>query len=161
MTLYNVTISGNEYRVDLSGNRSTVNGSPIKAGILALNNNGLFLLRRTKQSVALHMNPLDADTLNLLVGSQRVVTRVVPNHRRRLQKDEDQKSGALTAPMNGVVVDVLVAEGDEVEKGQTLVVLESMKMQMQMRASQAGKVMKIAVNKNQQVEKGSLLVQVS
>jgi biotin carboxyl carrier protein len=61
--------------------------------------------------------------------------------------------------MHGLVVDVPVHEGDCVEKGQTLVVLESMKMQMQLRSPRPGKVSKVAVQSGSQVEKGALLVQ--
>jgi 3-methylcrotonyl-CoA carboxylase alpha subunit len=46
-----------------------------------------------------------------------------------------------------------------VEKGQTLVVLESMKMQMQLRSPRPGKVNKVTVRSGDQVEKGALLVQ--
>jgi biotin carboxyl carrier protein len=47
-----------------------------------------------------------------------------------------------------------------VEKGQVLVLLESMKMQMQMRAPIAGRVSKVAVQRGAQVEKSTLLVQI-
>jgi len=68
-------------------------------------------------------------------------------------------AGSLNAPMHGLVVDVAVHEGDSVEKGQTLVVLESMKMQMQLRSPTPGKVSKVTVQSGCQVEKGALLVQ--
>jgi biotin carboxyl carrier protein len=61
--------------------------------------------------------------------------------------------------MHGLVVDVPVHIGDTVEKGQTLVVLESMKMQMQLRSPRPGKVAKVVVQSGNQVEKGALLVQ--
>jgi len=57
------------------------------------------------------------------------------------------------------VVDVQVKVGDEVELGKTLVVLESMKMQMQLRSPRAGRVCKVNVQTGSQVEKGALLVQ--
>jgi biotin carboxyl carrier protein len=61
--------------------------------------------------------------------------------------------------MHGLVVDVAVHVGDTVEKGQTLVVLESMKMQMQLRSPRPGKVTNVTVQSGNQVEKGALLVQ--
>jgi 3-methylcrotonyl-CoA carboxylase alpha subunit len=61
--------------------------------------------------------------------------------------------------MHGLVVDVPIHEGDQVTKGQTLVVLESMKMQMQLRCPRDGKVSKITVGAGSQVEKGAVLVQ--
>src|SRR5207249_2213963 len=49
-------------------------------------------------------------------------------------------SGAVTAPMPGKVVSVLIAEGDVVEVGQPLVVLEAMKMESTLAAEVAGRV---------------------
>jgi biotin carboxyl carrier protein len=60
-----------------------------------------------------------------------------------------------------VVIDVMVEAGQEVQQGDTLLLLESMKMQMQMRASVAGQITRIAVEPGQEVEKGALLIQVS
>ena len=54
-----------------------------------------------------------------------------------------QVEGDLLAPMPGMVVRVHVTEGEQVEKGQLLVVLELMKMQMEMRAACAGKVSQV------------------
>jgi biotin carboxyl carrier protein len=77
----------------------------------------------------------------------------------RRQKDGPQ-AGALLAPMPGIVISVAVKEGDTVERGQVLAVLESMKMQMQMRAPISGRVTRVAARPAAQVEKGALLVQI-
>ena len=60
--------------------------------------------------------------------------------------------------MPGLVVENLVKEGDVVEVGKPLVVLESMKMQMEMRAPISGRVEKVAVQPKSQVDKGAVLV---
>ncbi len=65
----------------------------------------------------------------------------------------------LRAPMNGKVVAVLVAEGDTVEKGQRLVVVEAMKMQHEMTAQAAGRVARLAVKPGDQVATRQLLVE--
>jgi biotin carboxyl carrier protein len=62
--------------------------------------------------------------------------------------------------MPGLVIEALVKEGDEVEEGQPLVVMESMKMQMQIRCPKAGRVSGLYVHAGQQVEKGAILVNV-
>jgi biotin carboxyl carrier protein len=63
--------------------------------------------------------------------------------------------------MPGMVVDVLVEEGQRVDSGEPLVILESMKMQMQLRSPFSGQVAKVAVGRKSQVEKGMLLIQVA
>jgi geranyl-CoA carboxylase alpha subunit len=67
----------------------------------------------------------------------------------------------LRAPMNGKVVAVLVAEGDAVEKGQRLVVVEAMKMQHEMTAQAAGRVTRLAVKPGDQVATRQLLVELN
>ena len=67
-------------------------------------------------------------------------------------------SGEVHAPMPGLIVDVLVNVGDEVAEGDTVVVLESMKMQNELKAPRDGKVQTINCEAGQSVEKGNLLI---
>jgi len=67
-------------------------------------------------------------------------------------------SGGLLAPMPGVVLDVRCAPGDQAEAGQTLVVLEAMKMEHVVRAPVDGLVADVRVAKGQHVENGALLL---
>jgi len=66
--------------------------------------------------------------------------------------------GGFRAPMPGVVLEVSCAAGDRVEAGQTLVVLEAMKMEHRVTAPSAGRVEGVLVVTGQQVENGALLV---
>jgi len=63
-----------------------------------------------------------------------------------------------TAPMPGVSVDILVKPGDSVSKGQTLMVIESMKMQTNIIAERDGIVAEVAIAKGQTFDSGALLV---
>lgn len=65
----------------------------------------------------------------------------------------------LDAPIPGKVVKVHVSVGDEVEAGQPLVVLEAMKMENELTATQAGKVMAVHVEPGQTIDAGGLLVE--
>lgn len=60
--------------------------------------------------------------------------------------------GTLTSPMPGKVVKIMVAEGDKVEEGQTLLILEAMKMQNEYKSPAAGKVTKLFVQEGAAVE---------
>jgi biotin carboxyl carrier protein len=66
----------------------------------------------------------------------------------------------LKAPMPGLVVAVPVSEGEEVEKGQVLVILESMKMQNELKSPRAGKVERIRVKAGESVEQKQTLLNV-
>lgn len=71
----------------------------------------------------------------------------------------DQASG-LAAPMPGVVRSVNVVEGESVKKGQTLMVLEAMKMEIRIQAPRDGVVKKLLVKQGQTVEREQVLVEI-
>jgi propionyl-CoA carboxylase alpha chain len=77
--------------------------------------------------------------------------------------DPDQQVGAgsLLAPMPASVVSVAVAEGDRVESGQPIVVLEAMKMQHTIRAHEPGVVTTLSVEAGRQVDAGAVLAVVT
>jgi biotin carboxyl carrier protein len=160
MSLYTVTIEDRTYKVNISGDHCTVNGEAVDATMLPLNHNGLHVLHHGKQAYELFMSNQEADTYQMLMfGGRRIVTQITSRMKKHLRVGEECNAGCLSAPMHGLVVDVPVHVGDTVEKGQTLVVLESMKMQMQLRSPRPGKVAKVEVQSGNQVEKGALLVQ--
>jgi propionyl-CoA carboxylase alpha chain len=67
-------------------------------------------------------------------------------------------AGALVAPLPGTVVKVAVAAGDPVAAGDTLVAIEAMKMEHEVRAPTDGVVTEVHVAAGEQVEAGRLLV---
>ena len=75
-----------------------------------------------------------------------------------LEANPAPKLSAVHAPMPGLVLRVEVEEGQEVETGQTLLVLEAMKMENAIKAPAAAKVSHIEVQAGQAVDKGALLL---
>jgi len=71
----------------------------------------------------------------------------------------DTHSGSLEAGMPGLVRQVLVSEGDQVERGQALALLEAMKMELKITAPFAGTVRRINCAPGQVVERGQVLVE--
>ncbi len=67
-------------------------------------------------------------------------------------------TGTVTVPMQGTIVKVLVSEGDEVEAGQTVCVLEAMKMENNIAADKSGTVKEIKVTAGQSVGSGDVVV---
>ena len=66
---------------------------------------------------------------------------------------------SITAPMPGSVLKVNVKDGDAVEEGQCLIIVEAMKMETGLHSSLIGKVKKVHVNPDQQVDAGQLLIE--
>jgi methylmalonyl-CoA carboxyltransferase small subunit len=68
-------------------------------------------------------------------------------------------ANAVTAPLAGTVARVLVEEGQEIEAGQVLCVLEAMKMETEITAPKSGKVARILVEKGTAVQAGEGLIE--
>jgi biotin carboxyl carrier protein len=126
----------------------------------------------------------DAGTLNMLVegaskdadvrergGAFAVSLRRNTHHIEVLNEREKRMAVAgvgarggggpeLTSPMAGKVVAVEVAEGDVVEAGQTVVIVEAMKMENTLKAHKDGTISRIAVESGQAVEIGDILVEI-
>lgn len=66
--------------------------------------------------------------------------------------------GNLSAPMPGTILQILVKEGDQVQRGQALLILEAMKMENGINATVSGTVANIAVSVGQSVDTGQLLM---
>ena len=72
----------------------------------------------------------------------------------------DAPGAGLTAPMPGTVVKVFVGEGDEVEEGQLLMILEAMKMEQPVAAPHAGRVASLPYGEGTLVSGGAVLAEI-
>jgi acetyl/propionyl-CoA carboxylase alpha subunit len=77
---------------------------------------------------------------------------------RSSEKKGGQKEGEVTAPLNGRIVQINVQEGDQVEEGDPLVVIESMKMENKILAGLAARVKEIHVAVGEQVQASQLII---
>jgi biotin carboxyl carrier protein len=161
MSSYCVSIGEREYQVKVNGTHLSLNGEPVQFDLASLNGNGLHVLRRRNQSIELYLSAQQRGVYEVLVGGRRVIAHVDPAHRIGRRHAAAKSAGDLVAPMPGVVIQVAVAEGDIVAQDQVLAVLESMKMQMQVRAPFSGPVQRVNITDGAAVEKGTLLVRIS
>jgi biotin carboxyl carrier protein len=161
MATYRVSVGNREYVVDVNDDQVAVDGKPIQASLTPLNNGGLVLLRKENRARELHVLPQGNSAYAVMVNGRHLIAQVEKSNGKTKKRVEPVNQGAINAPMPGMVVDVLVKEGQRVDGGEPLVILESMKMQMQLRSPCAGQVSRITVANRAQVEKGMLLVQVA
>ncbi len=103
-----------------------------------------------------------SETYEIQVAGQRFEV-VVEDERAKLlagMTRSNATSGEATvqAPMPGLVVNVPLAQGTKVEAGQTVIVLEAMKMENDLSSPIAGTIKEIRVNKGQTVDQGEALV---
>lgn len=102
---------------------------------------------------------------HIVIGSRLfAVTTPEPVRGRRAGGPVERESQAdagewvLTSPMTGIVQEVLVKPGDEVEAGQVVMVIEAMKMQNDLHARRAGTVKAVYASAGQRVEQGAPLL---
>ncbi len=76
-----------------------------------------------------------------------------------LNSSQQQKQNSLKAPMPGLVLEIQVQAGQTVSKGDTLLILEAMKMENVLKAAADGVIKNIHVQKGTAVEKGALLLE--
>lgn len=79
---------------------------------------------------------------------------------RSAQSEVAGGSGQLKAVMDGAIIEVLVNKGDSVEQGQTLAVMEAMKMEHQLKAGVSGVVESLSISVGQQVKTRQLLLSI-
>ncbi len=74
------------------------------------------------------------------------------------ESGNDVPEGGLIAPMPGKVIDVKVKKGSKVKTGDTLVIIEAMKMEHSIKATETGKIAKVMIQLNDQVDNGATLL---
>jgi len=148
--------------------------------ILDISSNGkLFTLTLDEKTIQAEVLHVENGRLALLIDGKRVTAYVSSDNAKRwvtvdgqtfvLTKSSGARdrghaghhaAGELTAPMPGQVRAVNVSEGDAVKKGQTLLLLEAMKMEIRVQAPREGIVKKLFVKQGQTVEREQILIEI-
>jgi len=159
--LYDVTIDGKNYRLDLSradgrwscrldGRAVEVEAILARPDVLSLRIGNLAYEVKSERV---------ANDLHLWVGSTRfaVEVRDPRSLRGRSRAADDKGPKKIIAPMPGKVVRLLLREGDSVEAGAGVAVVEAMKMQNEIKSPKKGTVQKILVSEGTPVNAGDVL----
>ncbi len=163
---YITTIADQEYNIEVLDKRHiSVNGKVMQVDFESISGQPVYSLLIDGKSFEAFVSPDEDEWQVLLLGRQYPV-KVEDAREKRLRAAAGggAQSGGdfqLKAPMPGLVVAVPVAEGQQVEKGQVLLILESMKMQNELRSPRAGKVQRVKVKPGESVEQRQVVVTVA
>lgn len=106
----------------------------------------------------------DEDAWQVLLLGQFYSVKVIDERERRLQSPDKSSDSSievtLKSPMPGLVVSIHVEDGQVVEKGTTLLILESMKMQNELRSPRSGTISRIKVQPGDTVSHKQVLLSV-
>jgi biotin carboxyl carrier protein len=175
MSKYFVSIDGAELGFEITQGQEMTevrniegdDDAPVHVDFAAVHSNietgeGLYSLiieGKSYQMSVTHSTP----GLEVLISGNKVNLRVLTEREWRLERIAPKQataSGPLTvkAPMPGLVKAVLVSQGDEVNKGDRLLVLEAMKMENEISATRSGRVAQVHVQAGTVVEGGLALI---
>jgi biotin carboxyl carrier protein len=162
---YVATIAGREVLIEVLDERHViVDGVTYKVDFEAVSEQTVYSLLVDNRSYEALIYPGEAGWQVLLHGSQYEL-QVEDERERRLRASlgggpPQNVDYHLRAPMPGLIVAVLVADGQEIAKGDVLIVLESMKMQNELKSPRPGKVSRLRVKPGDHVEQRDTLLSV-
>jgi len=165
MTKYVATIKGKEYLIEiLDSGRVTVNGQGYEVDFESISSQPVYSLLVDGGSYEADVYPGDEGALQVLMRGVLYEVAVEDEREKRLSKAAvgavQTGEFVLRAPMPGLVVKVPVAQGEAVKTAQVLVILESMKMQNELKSPRDGKVTRVEVKPGDSVEQRQIMLTV-
>ena len=164
-TTYTVDVDGATTVVTVTPDGVLVEGQTIPAALLTVPNSPIRLLRLGDAVFELVSRRGERrGTHTIALAGARVETEAL-DERARVLRSLRAAAVAPTgpqpvrAPMPGLVTRVLVAVGDMVRAGDSLIVMEAMKMENELRAKVSGRVHAVTVGPGTAVDKGALLIE--
>jgi biotin carboxyl carrier protein len=163
---YFATIDDQIYEIDIDHHgRVTIDGAELSADLQLVGGSNLYSLLVDNASYEVVLDPESEGhaTYRVMTRGVQHVVRVQDERSRRLalvDRSLRPPDGELLikAPIPGLVVRTPVAPGQEVAEGDTLVILEAMKMENELRAPRAGTVHDVKVSPGAQVQLGQTLL---
>ena len=162
---YITTVNDHEYTIEiLDEAHISIDGIEYEIDFERVGNQPVYSLVLGGQSFEAHVYSEEDQWQVLLRGDQ--YNAVVEDERERRLRVQfeggptEHGEYRLKAPMPGLVIAIPVAEGQEIEKGDVLLILESMKMQNELKAPRAGKISRVRVTAGERVEQKQTLLSV-
>jgi biotin carboxyl carrier protein len=161
---YVTTIEDMEFNVEIIDEKHIrINEHVLEVDLTAVNGQPVYSLIIDGKSYEAYVYPEEKDWQVLLRGRQYKAL-VEDEREKRLKTAGGVKATDgefhLKAPMPGLVVSVPVEEGQQVKKGQVLVILESMKMQNELKSPRDGTAHRIRIKPGESVEQRQTLLSV-
>jgi pyruvate carboxylase subunit B len=161
---YFVSVAGREFEVEVDGERVTVGGATHTASLRPIPGTPIRQLVIGGRPMILALRSGGRGQWSIGDGGDRWEAEVLDERTRHIRSlaaggDRPKEPATLRAPMPGLVVRVMVEEGQAVPAGAGLVVLEAMKMENELKAPAAGTVASLRARPGDPVAKGQVLVE--
>lgn len=163
--MFSVTIQNETYSVEKTDESTFVNDKSLNWDLEWISDRKIHLIHK-HQSLEAELVSLDKETktLQIRLGGKTATLQLKDRFDLLLEKMgmNNLDSGAakdIKAPMPGLILELKVKAGDEVKKGDVVLILEAMKMENIIKAPGDGIIKSIKVNLKQSVEKNQVLIQ--
>lgn len=161
---YEVRIGDRSYTVTVIGHSVEINGKLLDCTLENLGDS-TFVLHVGDRKVPIVLEAGQEGTSEITIDGHRIEVQVLDSVELLRQRYAGEDEGGplrddIRAPMPGLVLEVLVTEGEAVRAGQGLVVLEAMKMENEICSERAGVVRAVHVGPSAAVRKGDILVEI-
>ncbi len=164
---WSVRLGGVDHAVELDGDAVAVDGSPLHIATEYQPGDRLIAvdLDDDEQGETFHIGVArDRTGMTLTTRGARHRVRVLPGHvaplaAHMIEKPAPDLSRFLICPMPGLLVRLDVGEGDKVEPGQPLAVVEAMKMENILRATKAGTVKRVAAQQGESLAVDAVILE--
>ena len=163
---YSTTVGDKTFIIEVNReNEVTVGGEDVPVDLISIDRATAFSLLLDNQSYEVLVNEEGNDYQVMVLGHLFTVHVEDERARRLAQASRGFIPGGgeiqVKAPMPGLIVAIPVAEGQIVKRGDVLVVLESMKMENELKVPRDGTVTAVRVQLRQNVEQGQTLVTIT
>lgn len=144
--------------------RATVNGHSYEI-TWTVQENGRRLLRIGNRLFKIDNVEMDGRQVIFTLNGSRQQVEIKNEQDLLLEKlgfrtNEISSAGKVSAPMPGKIVEILIAENEEIEQGQPVIILEAMKMENELKSPSAGRVSVIHTQTGDSVEKNQPLLEI-
>ena len=158
---YQVNVGDNEFLAEKNRKGISLDGKPSTYTIEKLHDR--YLIYSETHVTTAYVVAKNNKEVTLDVNGKTVTVNVKDQTELLLEKlgmenSSDAIVNELIAPMPGVIMSILIIEGQEIKKGDPLIVLEAMKMENMIKSPTDGIISAISVKKGQSVEKSETLI---
>lgn len=152
----------NEYELDELEGLITLNGEKAEFEIKKIDEN-LFLMLRNSKKYEIELISKNANDFSILIDGVLHKVSLIDRQKQILkllgiEELEEDVIDSLYAPMPGSILEISCKVGDEVLKGDTLLILEAMKMENTIKSPANGTITEISVGVGENVEKDQILI---
>jgi biotin carboxyl carrier protein len=151
---FTLMLDGQPYEVERRGDLMIVNGIEFPCQV----KDGQVVISGTPHTVNLSGSAAEVDGIWYAIKARGIEKPKVPGNKPQTSRQSQTEAGTVTAVMPGLIIKVFKAEGDVVKAGETILILEAMKMQNEIRAGHDCTVKEVHVRPGQTVEKGERLM---